>query len=644
MSFKISVKGYGELSFEEPVTPYNISRTLGFKDIVSAKFNNRLLDIRTPIEEDGEMSFVYLQDSEAAEVYRHTMAHIMAQAVIRVYGKENVRLGIGPAIENGFYYDFEILNGKITEEDLQLIEKEMNKIVQENLHIERIEMTKEKAIELMKKENQVYKLELIENIEDDVVTFFKQGEFTDLCRGPHLPSTGLVKHFKLLSVSGAYWRGDERNPMLQRIYGTAFLRKEDLENYLNSIQEAKKRDHRKLGPALDLFVIDTEFAPGMAFFTANGTTVLNELMRFSRELHTESGYKELMTPLVMSETLWRISGHWDHYKENMYFTSKEEQSYAIKPMNCPGHIIVYKSKPVSYRDLPLRYFEFGRVHRYERSGVLHGIFRVRGFIQDDAHIFCTPEQVKQEVMGVINLTKRIYSQFGFDYSVELSTMPEDHMGDEIIWERATRALKSALESVNLSYTVNEGEGAFYGPKIDFHIKDSLGRMWQCTTIQLDFLMPERFNIVYTTPSGEQQQPVMIHRAIYGSLERFFGILIEHFAGAFPTWLSPIQVAVVPIADRHIEYAKGIHNKLQAEKIRIEIDARRETLGYKLRDLQIRKIPYVLIVGDKEIQNRTVSIRTRHGTNLGSMKLEDFENAILKEIEQRSLKTLLGEEA
>lgn len=638
MPIKVKIKNDGEFISEKPVQIREIIRS---DEVIAAVFNGKLIDLRSTIDNDGEVEFVDLFHELAPEVYRHTMSHILAQAVMNVYGKKNVRLGIGPAIENGFYYDFEILNGKITEEDLSRIEEEMKKIIEQNIPVERIEMSKDDAISFMTEKDQPYKVELLKEIQDNKVTLFKQGDFVDLCRGPHMPSTGMVKHFKLLSVSGAYWKGDEKNPMLQRVYGTAFLRQEELKNYLDLLEEARKRDHRKLGPALDIFFIDFDVAAGMPVFTPNGTVILKELMEFSRQLHIEYGYEEVMTPLVMSEKLWRMSGHWEHYKENMYFTTKEEQQFAIKPMNCPGHILVYKNKPVSYRDLPVRFFEFGKVHRYERSGVLHGLFRVRSFTQDDAHIFCRIDQVENEIAGVINLVHRIYSQFGFDYSAELSTMPEDHMGDEATWEKATEALRKAMESVGLQYVVKEKEGAFYGPKIDFHVRDSIGRTWQCATIQLDFLMPQRFGLVYTSMDGKYQQPVMIHRAIYGSLERFLGILIEHYAGAFPTWLAPVQVIIIPIADRHFEYAEKVKSEFVKNGVRVKIDARRETVGYKIRDAQSMKIPYMLVVGDREADSEAVSVRTR-GSDFGSKPVKLVLEKITEEIATRSLKNLMEE--
>ena len=603
-------------------------------EVIGAVFNGELWDLMRPIEEDGELEFVDLNDSRAPNFYRHTMAHIMAQAVMRIFGEDKVRLGIGPVIENGFYYDFEILDGSIKEEDLPKIEEEMYRIVKENLPIERIVVKRDEAIKIMKEKGQIYKVELLEEMNDEEVTLYKQGEFLDLCRGPHLPSTGVVRHFKLLSISGAYWRGDEKNPMLQRIYGTAFAKEEDLKNYLKMLEEASKRDHRKLGPKLDLFILEPSVTPGMPFFLPKGTIVMNELMRFSRELHLERGYVEVITPLIMNEALWRRSGHWDHFKDNMYFTQKEDVNFAVKPMNCPGHIIIFKRKPVSYRDLPMRIFEFGKVHRYERSGVLHGLLRVRAFTQDDAHIFCTEEQIEEEVKGIIDLIDTIYEQFGFTYRAELCTMPEDHMGDEETWNKATEALKNALDKIGLDYRISEGEGAFYGPKIDFHVKDSIGREWQCATVQLDFLMPERFDVNYIGPDGREKRVVMIHRAIYGSLERFFGILIEHYAGAFPTWLSPVQVVVIPISDKHKEFAEKVHKDMERKGIRSQLDDRRETISYRIREAQMNKVPYMLIVGDREIRENKVSVRLRSGKDLGMVDIPSFVETILSEIKER----------
>ncbi|OOC42080.1 threonine--tRNA ligase [Thermosipho sp. 1074] len=612
--------------FNRGITPGEIAKNISeglFRNAVGALVDGKLWDLNRPIEFDCELKIITKKDKEAPEIYRHTMSHILAQAVMRIYGAENVRLGIGPTIENGFYYDFDIVNATIKEEDLEKIEKEMKKIIKEDLPIERFELPKDEAIKLMKSKGQIYKVELIKEIEDKKVSFYKQGEFVDLCRGPHLPRTGMIKHFKLLSVSGAYWRGSEKNPMLQRIYGTSFASKEELDNYLRMIEEAKKRDHRKLGPKLGLFFINSEVAAGMPIFLPKGATILNELMNFSRELHKKYGYTEVITPLVMNVKLWHQSGHWDHYKENMYFTEKEEIEYAIKPMNCPGHILIYKNNVVSYRDLPIRLFEFGKVHRYERSGVLHGLLRVRAFTQDDAHIFCRQDQIEEEVSKVVKLIDELYKPFGFSYRATLSTMPEDHMGDEETWNKATDALKKVLEDINLNFDIAEGEGAFYGPKVDFHVKDSLGREWQCATIQLDFQMPERFEISYVDKDGSEKRPVMIHTAKYGSLERFFGILIEHFAGAFPLWLSPIQVIILPVSDKFVDYAEEIYKILEDNNIRVSLDDRNETLGYKIRDAQINKIPYMIIVGEKEVESGKISIRKRDGSEQKDILIGEF---------------------
>lgn len=636
---KLLIKDVGEIDADGSSSIRAVAEKIGRKDVIAAIHDGNLLDVRDTVK-GGQVEFVTIDHPLAPQVYRHTMSHIMAQAVMKIFGEDKVLLGIGPVIENGFYYDFEIVSGRIVEEDLPKIEEVMKKIIEENLPIERFTMKKDEAIEFMKKRGQKYKIELLNEMSEEVVTFYRQGEFVDLCRGPHLPSTGFVKHFKLLSISGAYWRGNENNPMLQRIYGTAFASEEELKKYVEMLEEAKRRDHRKLGPALGIFFIDYDYAPGTPIFTPAGTIILRELMNFSRELHLSSGYQEVMTPLVMSEKLWRMSGHWDHYKENMYFTSKEDQNFAIKPMNCPGHILIYKSRTVSYRDLPIRYFEFGRVHRYERSGVLHGLLRVRSFTQDDAHIFCRIDQIEREIVGIIKLIERIYAQFGFEYSVELSTMPENHMGDVETWNMATESLKNALDSIRLPYVVKEGEGAFYGPKIDFHVKDSIGRTWQCATVQLDFLMPQRFDLYYVDADGSQVRPVMIHTAKYGSLERFLGILIEHFAGAFPTWLAPVQVVVLPISDRHKHYAEQLVEIFSQNSVRVKLDARHETLSYRVREAQTTKIPYMLIVGDREVNEKKVSVRTRKGNDLGSKDVNEVLSMMIQEIKTRSLKSLL----
>ncbi|KUK92392.1 MAG: Threonine--tRNA ligase [Thermotogales bacterium 46_20] len=608
------------------------------KRAIGAKVDEELWDLKRPLESDCKLLLILDRDEDAVHFYRHTFSHILAQAVKRLFGEHEVKLGIGPVIENGFYYDFDIGTRRFSEDDLKKIEEEMRKIIDEDLAIERFELPKDEAIKLMKEEGETYKIELIQELEAEKVSFYRQGDFVDLCRGPHAPSTGKVKHFKLVSVSGAYWRGDERNAMLQRIYGTAFAKKSDLEAHLKMIEEAKKRDHRKLGPQLGLFGFSYDYAPGMGIYHPKGTVILNELMRLARELHEEHGYREINTPLVMNEALWHKSGHWDHYRDNMYFIEKDEQKYAIKPMNCPGHMLVYKADTVSYRDLPLKLFEFGRVHRYERSGVLHGLFRVRGFIQDDAHIFCTRDQMEEEIEKVIEFVNLTYSPFGFNYRAELSTRPEDFMGNIESWELATRALKNALEHSGLEHRVNEGDGAFYGPKIDFHIRDSLGREWQCATIQLDFLMPERFELTYIDAENKEVQPVMIHRAIYGSIDRFFGIIVEHFGGAFPTWLAPVQVKIIAIADRHAEYAWKVASTLKQKGLRVEVDDRQRSTNYKIREAQMEKIPYMLIVGDMEQSAGTVAVRLRNETDLGSTPLEEFSKKVLSEIRDRSLES------
>lgn len=614
----------------------DISKRLASKAI-GAEVNGNLFDLNRTLPEESEIKIITLNDELSEEFYRHTFSHILAQAVIRIYGKENVKLGIGPVIKNGFYYDFDLGDIRISDEDLGKIEKEMTKIISEDYPVERIEADKEKAGEILK--DQKYKLELLEGIKDDDITFYKQGDFIDLCRGPHMPSTGKVKYFKLTSVSGAYWRGDENNPMLQRVYGTAFAKKSELEEYLNMMEEAKKRDHRKLGPKMGLFSFNHEYAPGMAFFHPKGTIVLNELMEFSRKMHKEDGYEEINTPLIMNEELWKISGHWDHYSENMYFSEMENQNFAVKPMNCPGHIIIYKSGSVSYRDLPIKMFEFGKVHRYERSGALHGLFRVRGFTQDDAHIFCTMEGVEEQIKGVIKLVDRIYKTFDFEYRAELSTRPEDYMGDPLLWDKATEILKTTLEDVGLNYKVNEGDGAFYGPKIDYHIKDSLGREWQCATIQLDFMMPEKFHLKYIDNENQEVQPVMIHRTVFGSTERFFGILTENFAGAFPSWFSPVHVILLPIADRHVEFALDIQKKFFDEGLRVDVDERQKSTNFKVRDAQMNKIPYILVIGDKEIEKNKLSVRTRNNKQINDVEIDYFCKKVKEEIDKKMINSI-----
>ena len=556
----------------------------------------------------------------------------MAQAIKRLY--PDTKLAIGPSIADGFYYDVD-RDTPLTSEDLEKIEAEMKKIVKEDLKLERFELPRAEAIAFMKEKEEPYKVELIEDLpEDAVISFYRQGEFTDLCAGPHLMSTKPVKAFKLTSLAGAYWRGSEKNKMLQRIYGTAFTKKAELEEYLHMIEEAKKRDHRKLGKELGLFMM-SEDGPGFPFFLPKGMDLKNALMDYWREIHRKAGYVEISTPIILNRRLWETSGHWDHYKENMYTTVIDDEDYAIKPMNCPGGVLVYKSEPRSYRDLPLRLAEVGLVHRHEKSGQLHGLMRVRCFNQDDAHIFMTPEQIKDEIKGVANLIDQVYKLFGFKYHVELSTRPEDSMGSDEDWEVATEGLRGALDDLGLDYVVNEGDGAFYGPKIDFHLEDSIGRTWQCGTIQLDFQLPQRFELEYVGADGEKHRPIMIHRVVFGSIERFIGILIEHFAGAFPTWLAPVQVKVLPISDKYMDYAQSVLNKLTEAGIRAEVDTRAEKIGYKIREAQTAKIPYMLVVGDKELENGTVSVRSRKGVDLGTMPLDAFMARIKEQISCRT---------
>ncbi|MGM0499992.1 MAG: threonine--tRNA ligase [Bacillota bacterium] len=625
-----SVKEYEAGTTVEDVA-YSIGSGLG-RDAVAGVVNGEEVDARYPIEEDVELSIITIDSDEALEILRHTASHVMAQAVKRLY--DEVQVAIGPAIDDGFYYDLN-LEATINEESLEKIEAEMQKIIDEDIEIERKVLPRAEAIALMEERGEKYKLELIEELDDEMISLYFQGDYVDLCRGPHLPSTGYVKAFKLLNVAGAYWRGDENNEMLQRIYGTAFASEKDLEKYINRMEEAKKRDHRKLGKELDLFSIQDE-GRGFPFFHPKGMALRNELVDFWKEEHRKAGYEEIKTPIILDESLWHQSGHWDHYKDNMYFTEIDGETHAVKPMNCPGGILVYKDSMHSYRELPIRMAELGLVHRHEMSGALHGLMRVRSFTQDDAHIYCLPDQIEEELSGVIKLVDRLYSAFGFNYNVELSTKPEKAMGDDALWDEATDALRNAVEKNDLDYEVNEGDGAFYGPKIDFHLEDSIGRTWQCGTIQLDFQMPERFDLTYIGQDGEEHRPVMIHRAIYGSIERFIGILIEHFAGAFPTWIAPVQVEIIPVSDDQIDYALKVKEALSQEKIRVEVDSRSEQVGYKIRDAQVKQIPYMLIVGGREEENGTVSVRDRREGDLGTSKLSEFKDNLLKEIENKAI--------
>lgn len=577
---------------------------------------------------------INFEDEQVRLCYRHTTSHILAQAVKKLW--PDAKLAIGPAIDNGFYYDFD-MEHKLNDQDLLKIQKEMKKVIQANYTLERFELPREEAIKFMADKHEDYKVELIEDLpEDEVISFYQQGDFVDLCAGPHMASTGQIKAVKLQSVAGAYWRGDVKRKMLQRIYGTCFPTQAELDEYLQRLEEAKKRDHRKIGKEMDLFALYEE-APGFPFFMPKGMIIRNELENFWKTEHRKRGYEEIKTPLIMNEHLWRTSGHWDHYKENMYTTVVDEEDFAIKPMNCPGGILVYESEPRSYRDLPIRMGELGLVHRHEKSGQLHGLMRVRCFTQDDAHIFMTPEQIKDEIKGVVKLIDEVYSLFGFKYHVELSTRPDDSMGSDEDWEMATDALRSALDDIGLPYIVNEGDGAFYGPKIDFHLEDSIGRTWQCGTIQLDFQLPLRFELEYTGADGEKHRPIMIHRVVFGSIERFIGILIEHFAGAFPTWLAPVQVKVLPISDKYLDYAGKVLEDLKEAGIRAEIDSRAEKIGYKIREAQMKKIPYMLVVGAKEEEEGKVSVRSRFAGDEGQCGLEEFIEQIKEEVAAKKLR-------
>ena len=602
------------------------------KKVLAANVNGELTDLREELVDGSEVAFLTFEEDGGKHTLRHTASHILAQAVKRLWPE--AKLAIGPAIDKGFYYDID-MEHTLTPEDLGKIEKEMSRIVKENLPITKSVMPRQEAIEFFKSKNEDYKVELIQDLpEDAVISCYSQGDFIDLCAGPHVASTGKVKAFKLQSIAGAYWRGDEKNKMLQRIYGTAFEKKEDLDAYLHLLEEAAKRDHRKLGKELGLFVIKEE-GPGFPFFLPKGMALRNELENFWREVHHEFDYEEIRTPIILNKQLWETSGHWFHYRENMYTTIIDDEEYAIKPMNCPGGILVYQNEMHSYRDFPLRYAELGLVHRHELSGALHGLFRVRAFTQDDAHVFMLPEQMQSELMKVIELFDRIYSQFGLKYHVELSTKPDNAMGDDAIWEAATEALRNAIEAKGIPYVINPGDGAFYGPKLDYHIEDSLGRTWQCGTIQLDMNLPERFQIDYVGEDGQKHRPIMIHRACFGSMERFIGILTEHYAGAFPTWMAPVQVKILPISEKHVEYAKALAKQMHRDYVRVEVDDRSEKIGYKIRQAQIAKVPYMLVVGDKEVEEGTVNVRKHGGDELGSVPFEEFFNAIKIEIKERN---------
>ena len=625
-----SVKEYAQAMSVIDIAKY-LSEGLA-RAACAGEVDGEVVDLRTVVDHDAAVNILTAKDEKGLAALRHTTSHVMAQAVKRLY--PNTKLAIGPSIADGFYYDMEF-ETPLTSDDFEKIEAEMKKIVKEDLKIERFTLPREKAIEFMKEKEEPYKVELIEDLpEGEEISFYQQGEFVDLCAGPHLMSTKEVgKAFKIMSLAGAYWRGDEHNQMLTRLYATAFAKKDELEAYITMMEEAKKRDHRKLGKELGLFMMH-EAGPGFPFFLPKGMVLKNTLLDYWREIHRKAGYVEISTPVILNRSLWETSGHWDHYKNNMYTTVIDGEDYAIKPMNCPGGVLVYASEPRSYRDLPLRMGELGLVHRHEKSGQLHGLMRVRCFTQDDAHIFMTPEQIKDEIKGVAGLINEVYSLFGFQYHVELSTRPEDSMGSDEDWEMATDALRSALDELQLPYVVNEGDGAFYGPKIDFHLVDCIGRTWQCGTIQLDFQLPQRFELEYVGADGEKHRPIMIHRVVFGSIERFIGILIEHFAGAFPTWLAPVQVKVLPISDKYMDYAQSVLNKLTEAGIRAEVDTRAEKIGYKIREAQTAKIPYMLVVGQKEEEENTVSVRSRADGDEGARSLDTFIADILKEIETK----------
>ena len=640
---KITLKDGSSKEYAQSMSVIDIAKDIseGLARVATAgEVDGEVVDLRTVIDKDCELNILTFNDEKGKGAFRHTTSHIMAQAIKRLY--PDTKLAIGPSIEDGFYYDID-RETPLVAEDLEKIEAEMKKIVKEDLPIKQYTMPRVEAIAYFKEKDEPYKVELIEDLpEDSVISFYSQGEFTDLCAGPHLMSTKPVKAFKLTSLAGAYWRGSEKNKMLQRVYGTSYPKKAELEEYLHMMEEAKKRDHRKLGKELGLFMMREE-GPGFPFFLPKGMELKNQLLDYWREIHKKAGYVEISTPIMLSRHLWETSGHWDHYKDNMYTTVIDDEDFAIKPMNCPGGILVYESEPRSYRDLPLRMGELGLVHRHEKSGQLHGLMRVRCFTQDDAHIFMTPEQVRDEIKGVVKLINEVYSLFGFKYHVELSTRPEDSMGSDEDWEMATDGLRSALDEMGLDYVVNEGDGAFYGPKIDFHLVDSIGRTWQCGTIQLDFQLPLRFNLEYTGADGEKHRPIMIHRVIFGSIERFIGILIEHFAGAFPTWLAPVQVKVLPISDKYMDYAQKVLDELNNSGVRAEIDTRAEKIGYKIREAQMKKIPYMLVVGAKEEEDGLVSIRSRFEGDEGQKSLTDFLAAIKMEIQAKTAREVKKED-
>lgn len=634
---KVTLKDGSVKEFSAPITAGDITKEISmglYRNACSCKINGEVKDLRTVVDCDCDFEVLTFDNADGKKTFNHTASHIMAQAVKRLY--PDVKLTIGPAIEDGFYYDFDV-EKPFSPEDLEKIEKEMKAIVKEGFEIEKFELEPAEAIKLMEEKNEPYKVELInEHAEKgEPISFYRQGEFTELCAGPHLMDMKVVKAFKLTNCTGAYWRGDAKNKMLCRVYGTAFPKASMLEEHLTMLEEAKKRDHRKIGKELELFTIMEE-GPGFPFFLPKGMILKNTLVDYWREIHRAAGYDEIQSPMMLNRALWERSGHWDHYKENMYTTVIDDTDFAVKPMNCPGGILVYKTKMHSYKELPLRMGELGLVHRHELSGALHGLMRVRCFTQDDAHIFMTREQIKDEIKGVVSLIDKVYSTFGFEYHIELSTQPEDSMGAKEDWDIATDALRDAITELGYDYEVNEGDGAFYGPKLDFHLTDCLGRTWQCGTIQLDFQLPERFELEYIGADGEKHRPIMIHRVVFGSIERFIGILTEHFAGAYPTWLAPVQVKLLPIADRHLDYLYNVKKALEAKGVRCEIDDRSEKMGFKIRAAQLEKVPYMIIAGDKDIENGTISVRSRKDGEQGAMTLDAFIENIMEEIETKAL--------
>ncbi|EHB66750.1 threonine--tRNA ligase [Paenibacillus lactis] len=634
MKLKVMLPDGDIREYDRGTTIEQVAKSIGaslMKHAVAGKINGAPVDLNRTLEEDCQVEIITLDSKDGLEILRHSTAHVMAQAIKRIYGNQAVNLGIGPVIDDGFYYDID-LGKALTTDDLSSIEKEMERIVQENLPIVRRVVSREEAVQIFSEDP--LKLELIHGLpKDAVISIYDQGEFFDLCRGPHLPSTGRIKAFKLMSVAGAYWRGDSNNPMLQRIYGTAFPKKAQLDEHLQMLEEARKRDHRKLGKELGLFMFSEE-APGMPFYLPKGMIIRNELEHFSREEQRKQDYEEVRTPFMMNQKLWEQSGHWDHYHENMYFTEVDETKFALKPMNCPGHMLIFKNSLHSYRELPIRISEFGQVHRHEFSGALNGMMRVRTFCQDDAHIFVRPDQIEDEIGRVIGLIDRIYQVFGFEYTIELSTRPEQSMGSEELWNQAESALRNVLDRMGIVYRLNEGDGAFYGPKIDFHILDALKRSWQCGTIQLDFQMPEKFDLSYIGEDNRKYRPVVIHRAIYGSVDRFVGILTEHYSGAFPLWLAPVQVKLLPVSDHQLNYALQVKEALRDAGIRAEVDGRNEKLGYKIREAQLQKVPFTLVLGENEVASGAVAVRKRGEGDLGVKQVEDFMDQILNEIREK----------